>query len=330
MNGSLIENQNGGKRMKKIIVLGIMLLAGSGMHAINPVASGYKSMKNTLQDTDSVQHHPVSIGMKCNSGGTTYGKSYPTYPCINRTCNAACSKYGKGYTWTSGVEEQKNPKGEITGRTCICKYSEPKKHLNNLNQELIDSAYLGKTKKVISLLKIPGINVNAADKDNGMTPLMWAGYGGYVEIAKALLAHPGIDINAKSKKPYVYTALEWIQKYKEPEYHTPQRKTQLNKFQTIAELIITKERHTQINNLKDALNAALKQDHLMDSQKAKLLTFQKSLRDHFIDDKTLITNLNAATGGLKWPHKVNKVRNSEATKNFIKAASQFEDTLNNS
>lgn len=70
-------------------------------------------------------YKPVSIGMKCNSGGTIPGKSYATSPCIDTTCKDACTKLGKGWSWAGGIEEQEYSKGKVTGRTCMCHYKKP-------------------------------------------------------------------------------------------------------------------------------------------------------------------------------------------------------------
>ena len=60
------------------------------------------------------------------------------------------------------------------------------------------AAYVGRTEMVAALLAAPGLNVNAADRD-GRTALMWAANGGHTEIVTALLAYPGVDVNAADR-----------------------------------------------------------------------------------------------------------------------------------
>ena len=57
------------------------------------------------------------------------------------------------------------------------------------------AAHKGHTEMVTALLAAPGLDVNAARGD-GSTALMHAARGGYLETVTALLAAPGLDVNA--------------------------------------------------------------------------------------------------------------------------------------
>lgn len=59
---------------------------------------------------------------------------------------------------------------------------------------LIRAAYRGHTQVVKTLLKAPGIKVNATDNVGG-TALIWAAINGYSQVVKALLK-AGADVNA--------------------------------------------------------------------------------------------------------------------------------------
>ena len=61
--------------------------------------------------------------------------------------------------------------------------------------ELMDAAEEGSAETVMALLAAPGIDVNAADRD-GRTALMLAAIRGHAETVTALLAAPGLDVNA--------------------------------------------------------------------------------------------------------------------------------------
>ena len=61
--------------------------------------------------------------------------------------------------------------------------------------ELMDAAAEGDTERVVALLAAPGLDVNAADGDD-RTALTWATAGGHLATVVALLAAPGIDVNA--------------------------------------------------------------------------------------------------------------------------------------
>ena len=55
----------------------------------------------------------------------------------------------------------------------------------------------GHAATVTALLAAPGLDVNAADgHGDGWTALMWAAIGGHAETVTALLAYPGVDSNA--------------------------------------------------------------------------------------------------------------------------------------
>ena len=58
---------------------------------------------------------------------------------------------------------------------------------------LIWAARFGRTETVQALLAVPGIEVNARDK-NGFSALMLAAKFGHINIIQALLAKPGIDV----------------------------------------------------------------------------------------------------------------------------------------
>ena len=75
-----------------------------------------------------------------------------------------------------------------------------------LEAELLHAAAEGHTEAVTALLAAPGLDVNAVD-DAGYTALMWAASGGYTETVTALLAAPGLDVNAVDGAGY--TALIW-------------------------------------------------------------------------------------------------------------------------
>ena len=61
--------------------------------------------------------------------------------------------------------------------------------------ELMDAAEEGSAETVMALLAAPGLDVNAADGD-GWTALMCAAGEGHTETVTALLAAPGLDVNA--------------------------------------------------------------------------------------------------------------------------------------
>ena len=61
--------------------------------------------------------------------------------------------------------------------------------------ELMGAAADGDTGRVVALLAAPGIDVNAAT-GSGWTALMLAANGGHTEVVTALLAAPGLDVNA--------------------------------------------------------------------------------------------------------------------------------------
>ena len=61
--------------------------------------------------------------------------------------------------------------------------------------ELMDAAEEGSAETVMALLAAPGIDVNAADRD-GRTALMWAADKGRTQMVRTLLAAPGLDVNA--------------------------------------------------------------------------------------------------------------------------------------
>merc|ERR1712130_5418 len=60
------------------------------------------------------------------------------------------------------------------------------------------ATYYGHLSTVRELLKLPGINVNAADKD-GRTPLHWAAEKGNFDVMAALTAVPGINLALKNE-----------------------------------------------------------------------------------------------------------------------------------
>jgi len=59
---------------------------------------------------------------------------------------------------------------------------------------------------VSSLLRVPGVDVNAPDS-NGCTPLMLAAQFGHIRVVKKLMAFPGVHINSQDISGY--TALMW-------------------------------------------------------------------------------------------------------------------------
>ena len=61
--------------------------------------------------------------------------------------------------------------------------------------ELMDAAEEGSAETVMALLAAPGLEVNAADRD-GWTALMLAADGGHAAVVTALLAYPGVDVKA--------------------------------------------------------------------------------------------------------------------------------------
>ena len=71
--------------------------------------------------------------------------------------------------------------------------------------ELMDAAEEGNTEVVRALLAAPGVDVNAADAE-GSTALMLAANRGHTETVTALLAAPGLDMNAGDDTG-TYTAL---------------------------------------------------------------------------------------------------------------------------
>jgi hypothetical protein len=62
--------------------------------------------------------------------------------------------------------------------------------------ELMGAAAHGDTENVVALLAAPGLDVNAADGVDSYTALMLAADGGHTETVTALLAAPGLDVNA--------------------------------------------------------------------------------------------------------------------------------------
>ena len=59
--------------------------------------------------------------------------------------------------------------------------------------ELMDAAEEGSAETVMALLAAPGLDVNAADR-NGQTALTLAASRGHTEIVTALLAYPGVNV----------------------------------------------------------------------------------------------------------------------------------------
>ena len=59
---------------------------------------------------------------------------------------------------------------------------------------LMRAANGGHTDRVTALLAAPGLNMNAATV-TGRTALMWAVVGGHAETVTALLASPGLNVN---------------------------------------------------------------------------------------------------------------------------------------
>jgi ankyrin repeat protein len=66
-----------------------------------------------------------------------------------------------------------------------------------LDEELLDAAWDGDTARVKELLR-KGANVNAKSA-GGSTPLHYAAFWGYVDVAKLLLDH-GADVNARDDR----------------------------------------------------------------------------------------------------------------------------------
>ena len=62
------------------------------------------------------------------------------------------------------------------------------------------------TEMVTALLAAPGLDVNAADGD-GWTALMWAVNGGHAENVTALLAYPGVDVSETDRRGRTARAL---------------------------------------------------------------------------------------------------------------------------
>lgn len=67
------------------------------------------------------------------------------------------------------------------------------------NQALIEAAKTGRVKEVARLLKA-GANMQASDKEYGMTPLMWACHSNHPHVVQVLLDR-GADVNARHGNP---------------------------------------------------------------------------------------------------------------------------------
>ena len=59
-----------------------------------------------------------------------------------------------------------------------------------------------------ALLAVPGIDVNAEGDAKRLTPLMAAAFEGHTAVGKLLLASKGIDVNACNEDGW--TALMWL------------------------------------------------------------------------------------------------------------------------
>ena len=63
--------------------------------------------------------------------------------------------------------------------------------------------------EMVQLLMQAGADVNLQD-DDGSTALMCATEHGHIEIIKALLAHPDIDISLKDSVCIIYRLCYWL------------------------------------------------------------------------------------------------------------------------
>ena len=84
------------------------------------------------------------------------------------------------------------------GEAAASGYLDLTSHLDKVSKALILAARYGHTEVVRELLKVPGIDVNAIDK-NGVTALIGAAEQGHSETVSQLLKVPGIDVNAKTE-----------------------------------------------------------------------------------------------------------------------------------